>query len=621
MKGMKKVISVILSLVIIFSAVSANMIQVYAGTVTEKEDNNSTDKATVFTTGSTVSGKLSSASDTDFYSFTVSKSGYVEIKFTNTVLTNSDSKWALNIYNADNLVNPIHSHVISATKGTTTLPKIGLTSGTYYIKISDGYRNYGYVNNVQYSIKVDFTATEYWESEFNSSFETADKISFSNSYGGYLYDASDKDYYEFTIANNGYIELDFINPVLTNSDSKWLVTVYKYADAYDAIHKHTVSGTQGKTELPKIGVTPGTYYITVEDGYRNYGYVNNVEYSINVDFTATEYWESELNSAYETADNISFSKTYGGYLYDASDKDYYKFTVAANGYVELDFMNPVLTNNDSKWLVTVYKYADAYDAIHKHTVIGTQGTTELPRIGVTPGTYYITVEDGYRSYGYVNNVEYKIKVDFTATDYWESEFNNEYTTADKIYGGKAYGGYLYDASDVDYYVFKVTQGGKIDIKFTNPILTNSDSKWSVILYKYSQAYSEVKSATVVATAESTTISSISVTAGTYYLRIADGYRNYGYVNNVEYAVTVSGDCVEKEAAKPVVTPTVKLGDVNEDGVVDAGDAILVSRYDTGLVTLTSSQLKAGDVNGDGTVDAGDAVIISRFDAGLISSLT
>ena len=65
---------------------------------------------------------------------------------------------------------------------------------------------------------------------------------------------------------------------------------------------------------------------------------------------------------------------------------------------------------------------------------------------------------------------------------------------------------------------------------------------------------------------------------------------------------------------------VLLGDVNSDGVVDAGDAVVISRYDAGLISLTDEQLIAGDVNGDGAVDAGDAVIISRYDAGFISSL-
>lgn len=68
------------------------------------------------------------------------------------------------------------------------------------------------------------------------------------------------------------------------------------------------------------------------------------------------------------------------------------------------------------------------------------------------------------------------------------------------------------------------------------------------------------------------------------------------------------------------TQNVLLGDVNGDGIVDAGDAVIISRYDAGLITLTADQLKVGDVNGDGTVDAGDAVIISRYDAGLISKI-
>lgn len=62
------------------------------------------------------------------------------------------------------------------------------------------------------------------------------------------------------------------------------------------------------------------------------------------------------------------------------------------------------------------------------------------------------------------------------------------------------------------------------------------------------------------------------------------------------------------------------GDVNGDGTVDAADAVLVQRYDAGMVTFSDTQLKAADVNSDGTVDAADAVLIMRFDAGLIERL-
>lgn len=65
---------------------------------------------------------------------------------------------------------------------------------------------------------------------------------------------------------------------------------------------------------------------------------------------------------------------------------------------------------------------------------------------------------------------------------------------------------------------------------------------------------------------------------------------------------------------------VVLGDVNGDGIVDAADAVMVQRYDAGLITLQDAQLIAADVTGDGTVDAADAVKIQRYDAGLISSI-
>ena len=66
--------------------------------------------------------------------------------------------------------------------------------------------------------------------------------------------------------------------------------------------------------------------------------------------------------------------------------------------------------------------------------------------------------------------------------------------------------------------------------------------------------------------------------------------------------------------------SVTLGDVNGDGTIDAADAVMIQRYDSGLTTLTDEQLAAADVNADGLVDAADAVKIQRYDAGLIAEL-
>ena len=68
-----------------------------------------------------------------------------------------------------------------------------------------------------------------------------------------------------------------------------------------------------------------------------------------------------------------------------------------------------------------------------------------------------------------------------------------------------------------------------------------------------------------------------------------------------------------------VSSNAAFGDVNNDGDADAGDAMLILRYNVGLIVLTDAQKLTADVNGDGEVDAGDAILVLRYDAGLIDA--
>lgn len=70
----------------------------------------------------------------------------------------------------------------------------------------------------------------------------------------------------------------------------------------------------------------------------------------------------------------------------------------------------------------------------------------------------------------------------------------------------------------------------------------------------------------------------------------------------------------------VTVTTIMAGDVNQDGLVDSGDAVLVLRHGLGSITLTGDQFKAADVNNDNVVNTMDAGQILRYDAGLSSIL-
>ncbi len=71
---------------------------------------------------------------------------------------------------------------------------------------------------------------------------------------------------------------------------------------------------------------------------------------------------------------------------------------------------------------------------------------------------------------------------------------------------------------------------------------------------------------------------------------------------------------EKFDIKPALEYT--PGDVNNDGVVDSKDALLVLRANSGLAEITPLMEVAGDLNGDGVVDSKDALLILRTNSGL-----
>ena len=64
-----------------------------------------------------------------------------------------------------------------------------------------------------------------------------------------------------------------------------------------------------------------------------------------------------------------------------------------------------------------------------------------------------------------------------------------------------------------------------------------------------------------------------------------------------------------------------LGDVNDDGVVAADDALMTLRHTVGLTVLNRSQISAADVDFDNTVTANDSLSILRYTIGMASADT
>jgi hypothetical protein len=84
---------------------------------------------------------------------------------------------------------------------------------------------------------------------------------------------------------------------------------------------------------------------------------------------------------------------------------------------------------------------------------------------------------------------------------------------------------------------------------------------------------------------------------------------------VDY-IASSGGAVNYSYTIAPNEPSSKLGGVNNDGLVNSTDALIILSADVGMDTSAFCPMNCGDVNGDGLVNSTDALIILSYDVGM-----
>ena len=124
---------------------------------------------------------------------------------------------------------------------------------------------------------------------------------------------------------------------------------------------------------------------------------------------------------------------------------------------------------------------------------------------------------------------------------------------------------------------------------------------------------------------------VEIFAGEKSLGTTQADENGEWIKAVDFSSISDGPITLTAQADGSMSPGVTgildkktiLGDVNGDGVVDSGDAILVLRYSVGLIALSESAKWAANVTGKASsenIDAGDAVRILSYCVGMQSVL-
>ena len=314
----------------------------------ETEQNDSISTADNYTKlGQTITGSISSTSDTDYYKITSAAKGYLSFQLQHDKVS---SKLATDIYSVavcDASGNTIYTMTSRTDEEKTESVNFGLAAGTYYLKVSGvtylnasgSFAIYG-TNGETYKLNASWTNADNWESESNDTYDIANTAVSGITYSGDIRTYSDVDYFKTTLSANGYINVKLTHPVVSGQETTnmFVFSVIRKVDKdqYTEVYTTNIRGGDTSVSTPNLGLPKGEYYVKIAGTGNSAGtLLSGTSYPVNYDVcikakTAGDR-EVESNDSAATANSVKNGKTYYGSISSSSDKDYYKIKMSKPG--------------------------------------------------------------------------------------------------------------------------------------------------------------------------------------------------------------------------------------------------------------------------------------------------
>ena len=316
---------------------------------------------------------------------------------------------------------------------------------------------------------TDEEAEEITDLDANASgFDTAKTFSVNTTYSTNLTKWGEEKYFKFYVANAGTIALSFKHDFVDSSDYYWRATIYADGN-HEQLASYRFQGEKVLYTENKCGVSPGYYYLKISDS----SCFSDAKFQFRINYNQVDNWEKELNNDYKTANIIKVNTQYYGSVQNEDDKDWYKVQVPGNGSFSINFTH---NYTESAWW-DVCLYNDQLEELEEDDIGGRQTVFNSEKCGVTPGVYYLKV------YSYSNfDAAYGLKIDFTASEMWEKEPNNDYSKATPISMNAAYYGSLQQGTDTDWYKVEIPAAGSYELTFAHDYIQSNRTYWQAIVY-------------------------------------------------------------------------------------------------------------------------------------------
>ena len=295
-------------------------------------------------------------------------------------------------------------------------------------------------------------------------------------------------------------------------------------------------------------------------------------------------------------------------------------TITADDYSRyVGFNNPVFTVSYSGFV-----NSDDETVLTKQPVVTTQATAESP-----VGTYPITVsgaEAANYSFNYVAGTLTVKSVEVTDITALANAIYLEPTTgflgADSKLNIK-----LKNVNNVTSYGFELVlpEGMSIEVngngEFDDAVeLSSRHSNHTITTNKLSNNTYKMG----IASLSSKSLTGNDGAVLTITVHVSESMKTGTYPIVIQNPLIVNSDGTKPAVQETTTAITIEdytKGDVDNDGVIDLADAVLIINYYVGKDVPGSFKAKAADVDGDDVIDLADAVLIINYYVGKIESLS
>ncbi|MDR1628807.1 MAG: hypothetical protein LBS36_01120 [Oscillospiraceae bacterium] len=478
----------------------------------------SEDSMRQITPNKAVAGKIVTRGDKQYYTFTVTQRGYIELEFVHENVSGMTPCWNTYLYErylsegsgGEKQYRELTVLSASLDSEPAYSNRVGVYPGTYVLLVT----NTTAYSSSEYILTAKFVQSNDYEAECNDSVYRYNEIYSGRPVKGsssYFSEGKDLDYFMFEMKNSGYAELSFLHEDLKLPTVAWRVTLMDEDGSVLYIERSSLRETEKASGA--IGLKKGIYFIEVA----SHEY-NGAEYTLRLTAFSHSSYEAEPNDAFETANPLT-NKTpvYGALTLRSSpmERDYYKISMPSRGYLQLSLDHEDLIRELDGW--NIYIYNANRRVLYSDVSYWNTASVQSPKIGLPAGDYYICIDAENRHHNYAT---YKLTASYELTTAWEIEDNNSHDRANPITIGSSVRGALIPVNldyDVDYFCFDVQQTTKIAFRFEHKNLNASYDGWEISLLDASR--SQLKRIVSGWDEVSKTSDNVTLTPGRYYIKV------------------------------------------------------------------------------------------------------